>query len=128
MTVLDSRYYDLITNGATFASGVTPIAFESATTTGGQVLTMLEVARDRAGKKPRVFGDNSHPEIGSAERIARLLEQLLANGTITPQVYEARKSILPALRSERPEARLRAARATFDDLVRGQLETIVRAA
>jgi hypothetical protein len=128
VTVLDSRYYDLITSGASFSAGVTPIAFESATQAGGEVLTMLEVARDRSGRIPRVFGDNSHPEIGSAERIAELLERLLANGTITPEVYEARKILLPALRTERRDARLRVARATFDDLVRGQLETIVRAA
>jgi len=128
VTVLDSRYYDLVTSGASFSSGIMPIAFESATRDGGEVLTMLEVARDRSGTVPRVFGDNSHPEIGSAERIAALLEQLLARGTITPEVYEARKSMLPALRTERREARLRVARATFDDLVRGQLESIVRAA
>ena len=128
VTVLDSRYYDLVTTGVPFADGITPIAFESRAPDGGQVLTMLEVARDRSGAAPRMFADNSHPEIGSAERIAALLERLFAAGSITPEVYEARKSMLPALRSERREARLRVARATFDDLVRKELETILRAA
>jgi hypothetical protein len=126
VAVLDSRYYDLVPTGIPFSTGVTPIAFESPT--GGEVLTMLEVARDRSGEAPRIFADNSHPEIGSAERLSELLERMLADGTITPEVYEARKAMLPALRTERRDARLRAARATFDDLVSRQLAGIVRAA
>ena len=71
---------------------------------------------------------NGHPEIGTAERVAELLERLLARGAITRAVYEARRGMLSALRDERREERLRAARATFDDLVRRKLGAIVRAA
>jgi hypothetical protein len=129
VTVLDARYYDLVPTAGTFPAGVTPIAFESAAAEGApRVLTMLEAARESDGSAPRIFAVNGHPEIGTAERVGELLERLLARGAITPGVYEARRGMLPALRDERREERLRAARATFDDLVRRKLGAIVRAA
>jgi hypothetical protein len=129
VTVLDSRHYDLVPTCARFPAGIVPIAYESkAHSHGDRVLTMLEVARERAGVAPRIFAANSHPEIGTAERVAEILENLRARGAITPEVYEARKGMLPVLRDETAQERLRAARATFDDLVRRQIELIVRAA
>ncbi|MFY9781376.1 MAG: hypothetical protein WAJ85_12815 [Candidatus Baltobacteraceae bacterium] len=128
VTVLDSRYYDLVPTNERFPEGIVPIAYESkAHSHGDRVLTMLEVARERGAAAPRIFAVNSHPEIGTAERIAEILERLHARGELTPDVYEARKAMLPVLRDESAGPRLRAARATFDDLVRHRLELIVAA-
>jgi hypothetical protein len=128
VTVLDSRYYDLVPTREHFPEGVVPIAYESkAHSHGDRVLTMLEVARERDGVTPRIFAVNSHPEIGTAERVAEILESLHARGELTPDVYEARKAMLPVLRDENAGARLHAARVTFDDLVRHRLELIVAA-
>lgn len=128
VTVLDARYYDLVPTCERFPDGIVPIAYESkAHSHGDRVLTMLEVARERGGSAPRIFAVNSHPEIGAAERVAQILEDLHANGALTPDVYEARKAMLPVLRDGSAAARLRAARATFDDLVRRRLELIVAA-
>ncbi len=128
VTVLDSRYYDLVPTRERFPEGIVPIAYESkAHSHGDRVLTMLEVARERAGVRPRIFAVNSHPEIGTAESVARILENLHARGELTPDVYEARKAMLPVLGDETAAARLRAARVTFDDLVRHRLESIVAA-
>ena len=128
VTVLDSRYYDLVPTRERFPEGIVPIAYESkAHSHGDRVLTMLEVAREREGEAPRIFAVNSHPEIGTAQSVAAILEDLHARGALTPDVYEARKALLPALRDESTGARLCAARATFDDLVRRRLELLVAA-
>jgi hypothetical protein len=125
VAVLESRYYDLLPSGA-FPSGATPIAFESPRDGQRRALTMVEFARD--GDMPRVFAVNNHPEIGAADRVAALLDAMLANGTITQDVYEARRAILPMLRDERSAERLRVARAVFSDLARVRLERLVAAA
>ncbi len=126
--VLDSRYYDLIPQSPA-PLGVVPIAFES-TVSGdgpGEALTMLEVAREPGGR-PRFFAVNSHPEIGSPERVAEILKRLLASGAMTPDVYKQRVRILPVLRDERREERLRVGRVVFADLVRERLAAMLRAA
>ncbi len=126
--VLDSRYYDLLP-AATLPANVTPIAFETAPGGDGpgDALTMLELARDPDGT-PRLFGVNSHPEIGAPERVAALLANLLANGTMTADVHAQRSAILPTLRDDRREERLRVGRAVFSDLVRDRMSRLVRAA
>ena len=126
--VLDSRNYDLLP-GASLPSGATAIAFESSRADDGpgEALTMLELARDPGGV-PRLFGVNSHPEIGAPERIATLLDGMLERGTITTEVYEQRSAMLPMLRDDRREERLRVGRAVFSDLVRERLARLVRAA
>ncbi|MGP6189383.1 MAG: hypothetical protein ACLPSH_04750 [Vulcanimicrobiaceae bacterium] len=129
VTVLDARYYDLVPTRERFPEGIVPIAYESkAHSHGDRVLTMLEIARERDGIAPRIFAANSHPEIGTAESVSEILERLHARGALTPDVYEARKAMLPVLRDESAPARLRTARVTFDDLVRHRLEDIVAAA
>ncbi len=126
--VLDSRYYDLIPQSPA-PLGVVPIAFES-TLVGdgpGDALTMLEVAREPGGR-PRFFAVNSHPEIGSPERIAAILKRLLASGAMTSEVYKQRARILPVLRDDRREERLRVGRVVFADLVHERLAAMLRAA
>jgi hypothetical protein len=124
--VLESRYYDLLPSGP-MPAGATPIAHESAAAgdTAGEALTMLEIARDGGGV-PRVFAVNSHPEIGTPERIAEILTRMLAGGTIDREVYEARSAMLPMLRDDRRDERLFVGRAVFVDLVRERLGQLVR--
>jgi hypothetical protein len=124
--VLDSRHYDLLPSGS-MRAGATPIAFESAVADGapGEALTMLEIAREPDGT-PRFFAVNSHPEIAEADRVAALLERMLAEGTIDRAVYEQRVAILPVLRDDRSGHRLWVGRVVFADLVRDRLTRIVR--
>jgi hypothetical protein len=128
LPVLDSRYYDLIPTGRPLKRGVSAIAFESAGGERGEALTMLELARGENEDRPRMFAVNSHPEIGSPERVQGLLERLLARGAITPEVFQQRSALLPVLRDDRREERLRVARAVFSDLIEHRLEGLVRAA
>jgi hypothetical protein len=124
--VLDSRYYDLLPSG-TMRAGATAIAFESSSAAPNRALTMLEIARDPDGL-PRFFAVNSHPEIGTHERVAVLLEQMLSSGKIDRAVFEARSAMLPALRDDRPQARLGVARAVFTDLIATRLARLAAAA
>ncbi len=128
--VLDSRYYDLLPASRAFPAGVTPIAFESAGAGDGpgDALTMVELVRERDGSAPRVFGVNSHPEIGTSERVRGLLDRMLANGTITADVHEQRSAMLPMLRDERNEERLFVARRVFGDLVQRHVGRLALAA
>jgi len=128
--VLDSRYYDLLPTSPSFPSGVTPIAFESAADEDrpGEALTMLELARERDGSAPRLFGVNSHPEIGSSERVRGLLDRMLKNGTITAQVHAERSATLPVLQNDRGEERLFVARRVFGDLVHRHVGRLAHAA
>jgi hypothetical protein len=128
VAVLDSRYYDLLP-AAPLPAGATPIAFEAdlAGEGPGEALTMLELAREPDGL-PRIFGVNSHPEIGAHERVSELLAQMLERGEIAPDVHAERSAMLPMLRDGRREERLRVGRAVFGDLVRERLIRLVRAA
>jgi hypothetical protein len=127
--VLDSRYYDLLPIGDALPRGATAIAFESSRSGDGpgEALTMLELAREKDGT-PRLFGVNSHPEIGSPERVESLLRAMLDRGSITPEVYEQRSAMLPMLRDDRREERLRVGRTVFSDHGRDRVTRIVRAA
>ena len=126
--VLDSRYYDLIPLWPA-PPGLVPIAFEStlAGDRAGDALTMLEVARDPSGL-PRFFAVNSHPEIGAPERIAAILQRLLESGAMSLEVYKQRVRILPVLRDDRSDARLRAGRIVFSDLIANRLASVLRTA
>jgi hypothetical protein len=127
--VLDSRYYDLIPTSDAAPAGMTAIAYESSESgEAGDALTMFEFARERDGGVPRIFAVNGHPEIGAPERVAMLLERMLARGTITSEIYEERVALLPVLRSTRPVERLRVARRVFGELIDRGLERLVRAA
>ncbi len=126
--VLDSRHYDLIPQ-APPPPGITPIAFESAVSGDGpgEALTMLEIEHDAAGH-PRFFAVNSHPEIAAPERVAAILQKLLDSGEMTLEVYKQRVRVLPVLRDDRREERLRVGRVVFSDLVRERLASVLRAA
>jgi hypothetical protein len=128
--VLDSRYYDLIPNPAGFAPGATPIAFEASLNGNGagDALTMLELAREADGGVPRMFGVNSHPEIGTPERVRELLDRMLASGILTPEVYAQRSRMLPMLRDDRRDERLAVGSRVFGELVQRKLDRLVRAA
>jgi hypothetical protein len=76
---------------------------------------------------PRMFAVNSHPEIGAPERVEELLQRLLAGGSIDRETFEQRSAILPVLRDDRREARLRVGRAVFVDLVQERLARLARA-
>jgi hypothetical protein len=125
--VLDSRYYDLRPLSPA-PPGIVPIAFESAQlgSGAGDALTMLEVARDPDGR-PRFFAVNNHPEIGAPERIAAILQRLLDSGAMTLEVYKQRVRILPVLRDDRSDERLRVGRFVFSDLVAHRLASVLRA-
>lgn len=129
LPVLESRYYDLIPVSATFPAGMSPIAFESAGSGGrGTALTMFEFARSADGTMPRVFAVNSHPEIGTPERVQGLLERLLLRGQINAEVFRQRSGLLPVLRDDRRDQRLQVARFVFGDLIERKLESLVLAA
>jgi hypothetical protein len=128
LPVLESRYYDLIPVASTFASGMNPIAFENDGNGGrGEALTMFEFARSADGATPRVFAVNSHPEIGTPERVQGLLERLLLRGQINAEVFRQRSGLLPVLRDDRRDQRLQVARFVFGDLIERKLEGLVRA-
>jgi hypothetical protein len=131
VAVLDSRYYDLVPAVPTFPAGLTPIAFDSsrADEGSGQALTMLELARERDGSAPRIFAVNSHPEIGSPQRVAAQLDRMLANGMITAQYHAERSAaILPMLRGDLGDERLIVARRVFGDLVHRHIDRLALAA
>jgi len=124
LAVLESRYYDLVP-ARDFPEGTTAIAYAESEA-GSRAVTMVEFARD--GGVPRIFAVNNHPEIGAADRVAALLDAMLASGTISSEVYAARSEILPMLREERSAERLRVGRAVFSDLARLRLERLIAAA
>ncbi|MBD5655037.1 MAG: hypothetical protein IAI50_07615 [Candidatus Eremiobacteraeota bacterium] len=128
--VLDSRYYDLIPTGAGFGTGAIPIAYEASRhgDGAGDALTMLELAREADGTAPRMFGVNSHPEIGTSERVRELRDRMLASGVLSAEVHEQRSAMLPMLRNERRDERLAVGRRVFGELVQRKLDRLVHAA
>jgi len=128
LPVLESRYYDLIPVSQTFPAGMSPIAYENASAGGrGQALTMFEFARSADGATPRMFAVNSHPEIGTPERVQGLLERLLLRGQINAEIFRQRSGLLPVLRDDRRDQRLQVARFVFGDLIERKLQGLVRA-
>ncbi len=129
LPVLESRYYDLIPTRTEFPEGMSAIAFESAGEGGrGDAMTMFEFARSADGATPRMFAVNSHPEIGTPERVQGLLERLLLRGQISADVFRQRSGLLPVLRDDRRDQRLTVARFVFGDLIDRKLQSLVRAA
>ncbi len=102
--VLDSRLYDLIPASRSFPEGMEAISFESASTGGdeGDVLTMMEFARDAGGVMPRIFAVNHHPEIRDRKRQLRLLGEKLERGEVTAEWYKERARTLKEAVLDRP--------------------------
>jgi hypothetical protein len=82
--VVDNRLFDLMLEDA---GKCLPIAFEAE---GSTALTMVEVARDPAGKMPRFLGVNHHPEIIDREHITQVLDHKREKGEVSEQWYEER--------------------------------------
>jgi len=96
LRVLDSRLYDLIPHVEPLPRGLTAIGYETLGP-GGLAegsLTMLEVARDRGGRMPRIFGVNHHPEIVNRPRQLAILRKRMERGEVTPEWYAERVAAL----------------------------------
>jgi hypothetical protein len=97
LRVLDSRIYDLIPKAGA-ARRVAIMATETLGVDGpaGDAMTMMEVARDRSGRMPRVFGVNHHPEIIDRANLMGMLKVKLERGEISKEWYDLRMSTLSA--------------------------------
>jgi hypothetical protein len=93
--VLDSRLFDLI---PTNRGDVNFLAFETngRPDSPGEAVTMLEFARDPDGFGPRVWGLNSHPEIGDRGQQRARLRSLAESGEVSAQWVEERDKALDA--------------------------------
>src|SRR5436305_4456590 len=106
LRVMDNRLFDLIPRSGRFPAGVLPIGWETLGVGGppGEAVTMIELARDRGGLMPRVFGVNHHPEIVNRAGQMAILEQMVERGQVTAQWAAERREILtrsyPADKSE----------------------------
>jgi urease beta subunit len=96
LRILDSRLYDLIPYSEDYGPGLTAIGHETLGTGGprGPGLTMLEFARDREGRMPRIFGVNHHPEIVNRERQLTILRKRMERGEVTPEWFAERSAAL----------------------------------
>jgi hypothetical protein len=115
--VLDSRLYDLVPTGR---NGVVTLAHEADGEYAGEAVTMVELARSKDGEYPRVWGVNSHPEIGDRGRQRERLGRLEARGEVTHEWVMERRAALEAWNaSAATERRLQAtADYTFEAPVR----------
>ncbi len=104
LKIADSRLFDLIPfDRKHFPAGVTPIGFEAkGDGTESDALTMIELARDRAGVMPRMLAVNHHPEIYDLELQRELMAEKLARGEVSQQWYDERHDTIGELLS--PEA------------------------
>lgn len=122
--VLDSRLFDLI------PTGFRTDAFLANEVNGnglpGPAVTMLELARDREGVLPRIWGVNHHPEIGDRGLQRKRLQRLSERGEVTPEWVTERTRALDAWnQSAHTEHRLQSTSAfTFER----PLHTFVRRA
>lgn len=93
--VLDSRLYDLVPTRS-FAGSATALACETIAAGGpaGEGVTMIEIARDRAGTMPRIYGVNHHPEIVNRPWQLALLRKRMERGDVTPEWYAERAASL----------------------------------
>lgn len=95
LRILDNRLFDLIPHRP-LPAGMTAIGYETLGVGGppGDAITMIELARDRDGVMPRVFGVNHHPEVMDRGRQRLILEQKLARGEVSKAWADERYEIL----------------------------------
>jgi len=95
LRVLDSRLFDLIPRPDA-KRRVTIVARETQGVNGppGEAMTMMEVARDRSGRIPRIFGVNHHPEIIDRANLMAMLRAKLDRGEVTKTWYDQRMRTL----------------------------------
>ena len=109
LRVVENRLFDLLPDPDRWPSWAVPIGFETRGVGGppGEALTMIELARDRAGVVPRVFAVNHHPEIVDRSRQLTILDRKRARGEVDDQWYRERLEILTrALPDEDVDQRL----------------------
>jgi len=93
LRVLDNRLFDLIPEPEERPAGFVPIGYETRGEDGeeaGEALTMMELARDRGGVMPRIFGVNHHPEIVDRARQRVILLAKVKRGEVTREWAEER--------------------------------------
>jgi len=89
--IIDNRLFDLILEDP---SGVNCLSFEDE---NSAAVTMLEFARDAAGKMPRVFGMNHHPEIIDRDHVLEVLDEKRNHGEVSERWYQERASTMTDL-------------------------------
>ena len=94
LRVIDNRLFDLIPEPKERPAGFIPIGYETLGEEPGEALTMMELARDRGGVMPRIFGSNHHPEIIDRSRQKLILLQKLGRGEVSRQWYEERLEVV----------------------------------
>jgi hypothetical protein len=93
LRIVDNRLFDLIPDAE--PRPFTPIGHEAAADgQRGEALTMMEFARDKAGRMPRVFGVNHHPEIVDRTRQMLILNQKRERGEVSEAWYNERAEAL----------------------------------
>lgn len=110
LRILDNRLFDLIPSaGAGRRAGFIPIGHEAGaggSCAPGDALTMMELARDREGLMPRVFGVNHHPEIVDRARSLHILRQKMARGEVSAEWARERLEVLDSDPGEEGEGSL----------------------
>jgi hypothetical protein len=96
LRVVENRLFDLVPEGDRFPDGVLPVGYETMGLGGprGDGVTMLEFARDRNGRMPRIFAVNHHPEIVDRFRQIMILEQKYDRGDVSHEWYQERLEVL----------------------------------
>lgn len=115
--VMDSRLFDLVPTGK---GGVEILAHEAPGGGKDGAITMFELARDREGFLPRVWGVNHHPEIGDRGLQRSRLSRMAKRGEVTPAWIAERRAAIDAWNaSEKDERRLQQTAAyTFERPIR----------
>jgi hypothetical protein len=90
-TVIDNRLFDLVPSNGRHGL---QLAHESIDDLPGEAVTMIELARDRGGVVPRIFGVNHHPEVVDRTHALRVLQRMLERGDVTPEWYQERADTL----------------------------------
>jgi len=108
LRVVDHRLFDLIPEPGPLPAGYLAIGHEARGVGGpaGEGLTMMELARDRGGLMPRVFGVNHHPEIVDRARQMMLLQKKRERGEVTREWSDERARIMSETHPDDREDRL----------------------
>jgi len=96
LRVVENRLFDLVPPPTGLPGGVVPIGWEVLGVGGpkGAAVTMVELARDRAGVMPRIFAVNHHPEIVDRFRQVMILSQKRERGEVSEEWYRERHETL----------------------------------
>ena len=96
MRVVENRLFDLVPDSDGFPPWVLPVGYETPGVGGapGDVVTMLEFARDQGGVMPRIFASNHHPEIVDRSRQIMILNQKRERGEVGEEWYRERLEAL----------------------------------